>query len=410
MLPATRLNLDDFPDSPYAHELRRGVSNRAFAPELEAQYLRTHLERVRLRVRMWFTVALMVSPFFMIGVLTHNISWNPQTLLQAGVTVPCTVILAWLAWSREYASRFLDVSRIVVPLYALSLAILTGLAVAGGRIQEVAALTLNLIGVFFFSGLLFRASMFTSTMMFAAFTAVVSLSSMSSAVAFKCELWLALTVVFGGVVRSDVDRAYRRNFLEDILIGELVTRDGLSGLMNRRAFDEQLARVWQIAVRDHRSLAVLMIDIDHFKLYNDTYGHQAGDVALRQVAQETQKFARRPLDIAARYGGEEFAVVLYDLPLPRVRETAERLRRAVEELRITRSSPADCPVVTVSVGVGVVCPTRERTPAGAIQLADEALYEAKRASRNCVTVKGLEDYEHLTTGSFRAPPVHRLAG
>jgi diguanylate cyclase (GGDEF)-like protein len=410
MASGTRLNLGDFPDSPHAHELRRGVSSRPFDAELELQYLRTHVERARLGVRVWFTVAIAVSPFFILGVLMRNVPWNAQTLIQSFVTVPCTAVLAWLSWSRHYARWYMPVSRVLVPLYAVSLAVLTAQTVAQGQLQEVAGLTLNLIGVFFFSGLLFREAFVTSTVMFAAFTAVVYFSPLQADVALKCELWLALTVVFGGVVRRDVDRAYRQTFLEDALIGELVTRDGLSGLMNRRAFDEHLARVWQHAVRDRRPLAVLMIDIDHFKHYNDNHGHQAGDVALRKVAQAAQTFARRPLDLAARYGGEEFAVILYDLSMQHVQDTAERLRRAVEDLRIEHASPGNGTVVTVSVGVGYVEPRIDRTPQGAIQLADEALYEAKRAARNCVVVKGRDDYDQLTTGSFRVPQERRRAG
>jgi len=115
------------------------------------------------------------------------------------------------------------------------------------------------------------------------------------------------------IVYRDVEQSYRRNFLQAALIGELVARDDLSGLMNRRAFDEHIVAVWHQAARDQRPVALLMIDIDHFKGYNDRRGHLAGDFALRSVAKVIQGFARRPLDLAARYGGEEFAVVLYDL-------------------------------------------------------------------------------------------------
>jgi len=198
-----------------------------------------------------------------------------------------------------------------------------------------------------------------------------------------------------------VEQSHRRNFLEDALIGELVARDGLSGLMNRRAFDEHLLRVWQHALRDQRSIAVFMIDIDHFKRYNDTFGHQAGDVALRCVADVIQGFARRPLDIAARYGGEEFAMVLYDLAVPHIQNIADRLREAVQNLALNREAGESAgATVTVSVGVGLVSPTIGRTPQGALQLADEALYEAKRAGRNRVVMKGMEVYKLLVTGAF----------
>ena len=147
-----------------------------------------------------------------------------------------------------------------------------------------------------------------------------------------------------------------------------------------------------------------MIDIDHFKRFNDESGHQAGDLALRAVADVIAGLARRPLDIAARYGGEEFAIVLYDLAVEHVADIAERLRLGVQSLEVNDLRVAGGPEfrVTVSVGVGVAAPTMGRTPQGAVQLADEALYEAKGAGRNRVVMKGTEIYGLLETGAFKA--------
>jgi diguanylate cyclase (GGDEF)-like protein len=202
-----------------------------------------------------------------------------------------------------------------------------------------------------------------------------------------------------------MEQSYRRSFLEAALVSELIARDGLSGLMNRRSFDQHLVRVWQQALRDQRLIAVLMIDIDHFKQYNDSWGHQAGDWALCSVAEILQDVARRPLDLAARYGGEEFALILYDVELAHVLRTAEHLREAVENLKLKpqHASGGNTMQVTVSVGVGSAAPTIGRTPQGVVQLADEALYEAKRTGRNRVVVKGVEAYRLLETGAFKGP-------
>jgi len=214
---------------------------------------------------------------------------------------------------------------------------------------------------------------------------------------------MSLSTGVAAVVYRDVELAYRRNFLENALINELVARDGLTGLMNRRAFDEHLLRVWQHALRDQRVIAVLMIDIDHFKRCNDRWGHQAGDAALRGVGRVIEGFARRPLDLAARFGGEEFAVILFDLALTHVQDIAERLRASVEKLRVAPGTePATEPDITVSIGVGLAVPVIGRSPQGIIQLADEALYEAKNMGRNRVVVKGTEAYLLLRTGAFTA--------
>jgi diguanylate cyclase (GGDEF)-like protein len=203
-----------------------------------------------------------------------------------------------------------------------------------------------------------------------------------------------------------VEVANRRSFLENAVIRDLVARDALSGLMNRRTFDAHLRLVWQHALREQRPVAVLMIDIDHFKQFNDAMGHQAADEVLRKVADTIREFAHRPLDLAARYGGEEFALILYDLSTPHVQQIAERLRETVESLG--NIAPAGR-AVTVSVGVGMALPTIGRTPEGALQLADEALYDAKRAGRNRVIVRSLEAYALLDTGRFNATPESRAA-
>src|SRR6185312_10638814 len=152
--------------------------------------------------------------------------------------------------------------------------------------------------------------------------------------------------------------------------------------------------------RDGRTLAVLMVDIDQFKAYNDSHGHLAGDAALRAVAQGLKTLARRPLDMAGRYGGDEFIAVLYDLPAERVQELAERLRQGVQEGERNQNGPARAPI-TVSIGCAVIVPGQNRTPQGAVQLADEALYDAKQSGRNRVVLKGMDDYRRLETGSFR---------
>ncbi|MDE2051617.1 MAG: GGDEF domain-containing protein, partial [Gammaproteobacteria bacterium] len=140
-------------------------------------------------------------------------------------------------------------------------------------------------------------------------------------------------------------------------------------------------------------------DVDHFKAYNDRYGHQAGDAALRRVAQVVQRFARRPLDIAARYGGEEFLVALYDLGAEHLREIGEELRESIQALDIEHDeSPAG--VVTASIGVSIVSPRPGRSPEGALQLADEALYAAKRGGRNGIRLVDCYGVNY-STGAFR---------
>ena len=169
---------------------------------------------------------------------------------------------------------------------------------------------------------------------------------------------------------------------------QLAATDALTGLMNRRTFDEMLAKEFSRSARHHHPLSVLMVDVDYFKSFNDTYGHQAGDGALRAVAKALKEVARRPADIVARYGGEEFAIVLPDTDTEGATAVAELLCEAVRQLRIPngRSSRG---VVTVSVGIstgsrGNLLPA----PEDLIRQADAALYLAKGQGRDGVQAYG----------------------
>ncbi len=163
---------------------------------------------------------------------------------------------------------------------------------------------------------------------------------------------------------------------------ELARLDALTGLDNRRQFDDTLLREWRRAKRMDEGLSVLLIDIDHFKRINDTYGHPTGDLYLREVAQTLARCATRASDEIARYGGEEFAVVLPGASLEQARRIAQRMRIEVEDLRL--ASPAAGGVVTVSVGIGAAERIGGADPAPLLRAADQALYEAKRGGRNRV--------------------------
>jgi len=403
MPPPDRLNFADIPDSAFARELNRGKTRLHFDGDLESEYVADHLRRVRVRLRIWFLLTFALAIVSTVAETFKRGLWSTSFWLHILGIVPTAGALLWLTWSAHYERYYMRLAPVLVPLFGALIAVFIAQAVAEGSVEELAGLAVNVIAVFFFAGLLFRPAMLAAATILVAFLAAAVGFGLPFAVAFKSLLVLMLTAVTGAIIYWDTEQSHRRNFLEGAIIAELVTQDGLTGLTNRRYFDEHLLRVWQQGQRDRRTLALLMIDTDHFKAYNDAYGHQAGDAALRAVAQLLKGFARRPLDLAARYGGEEFVVILYDLPLPQVRVIAERIRLAVQGAVLRERAPAGERGVTVSIGVGVTVPGAGRSPQGAIQLADEALYLAKQAGRNCICVKGAEDYRGLNTGTFRGP-------
>jgi two-component system cell cycle response regulator len=157
--------------------------------------------------------------------------------------------------------------------------------------------------------------------------------------------------------------------------------DGLTKLYNHRFFQDALKREFARSVRNHSPLSLALLDIDHFKRFNDTYGHQQGDVVLQELAR-TLRAQVRNLDVVARYGGEEFAVIMPDAPLDVALRVAERLRAAVENHPV--EGPTGPLRVTISLGVAAVPHTEIGVPAGLIAAADRALYRAKEQGRNCV--------------------------
>ncbi len=180
-------------------------------------------------------------------------------------------------------------------------------------------------------------------------------------------------------VRTHLELKHHRDILEN-----LSTLDGLTGVPNRRRFEDVFTREWKRSVREFDLVSLLMIDIDYFKYYNDGYGHVAGDDCLRKVAQSLQKSACRPGDFLGRYGGEEFACILPKTDMEGAWRVAENMRREIELLNIPHASSKISDRVTISLGTGTIYPLKSIVPLILIEGADRCLYKAKDAGRNMV--------------------------
>ncbi len=227
---------------------------------------------------------------------------------------------------------------------------------------------------------------------------IVMLDAVQDPLGVATSLLLVATMVFTLYGNYRLEHSERQAYLLDMqerarqaelsqandALARTARTDALTEVANRRHFDDFLGQVWQGALAQRSSVALLLIDVDHFKAYNDQYGHQAGDQCLRTVAQAIGACLRKPRDLVARWGGEEFAVIMNGASLEMAQQAAERVRLSVQAQGLLHAASPTAPMVTVSIGVTSVDPGPESSIEEFVRTADMSLYEAKGRGRNRV--------------------------
>ncbi|MBN2040339.1 MAG: diguanylate cyclase [Spirochaetes bacterium] len=220
---------------------------------------------------------------------------------------------------------------------------------------------------------------------------------------FNFVLYYFIITVISVVANFSVTRKKRDQFLYKLLfqiksvslekankeLTRLSNTDDLSGLKNRRCFDNNIEHEWKNAIREKKPISLIFIDIDYFKKYNDHYGHQAGDSCIRLIADVIRQYSRRPLDLCARYGGEEFVILLPNLKTDDALKHAERIRESVAGLKIRHEYSEASHYVTISLGVAGLVPVKHSSPDLLIAAADKGLYKAKANGRNRVEIQNI---------------------
>jgi diguanylate cyclase (GGDEF)-like protein len=399
-LPA--LNRDTL-RSPVAEQLREGFPRLRFdAPLLEkdfrAFYVAQNVPRGRIYAIIGLVLLLLISAV--------DAAFGPPVVkehvntLRLGVLVPMIVLALTATWVPALKPYYSQIAAVGVTLAGLVVIYMCHIAALEGAAYLLAGVVLLTLYACLFLGLLFRPAVAVASLLVAGHVTLGILLGLPSGMLFYTTAILGTTTVVGAVAAYNLEHAVRTSYLEMKWLNELAERDGLTGLYNRRMFDDLVRRLWRQARREDVAMAIIFVDIDSFKVYNDLYGHQAGDDCLKKVARTMERCAKRPFDFSARYGGEEFVLVLYGPSDDRARALPERISQGVLDLAIPHEGSPAAPNVTVSVGVALARPGSSRSLTGAIQTADEALYEAKQTGKNRVVFRDANESD-VETGNFR---------
>jgi diguanylate cyclase (GGDEF)-like protein len=407
MIIGSRFQGEDLPDLPHARQLKAGFPWLTFDAELEPEFRQTVLDenlrhiRINLCLALTIIIAATAVQSTVLGGETNRLSSVLHMLVMTPIILIC------------FAASFSARRHRIYPPLALAGFTLAGLCVVaiqlvaglGGAWILFPGLVLTVIFIYFMGGLIFYHALAANVMVTLVYLAAgTALQVPGREFGYDALAIVSVNLFCASVVYMH-EKTSRMRFLEAALLREMVARDGLTGIHNRRMFDQHIQRVWHQAVRESQRVAVLLVDIDCFKDYNDRYGHQAGDECLRAVAVSLSQCARRPLDFVARYGGEEFAVILYEASREYVAEVLTRIQRSIAELNIPHEASRVASRLTVSIGAAFILPSAARTHEGLIQLADEGLYSAKEQGRNRVVVMEAE-YQTLRTGRFEKRGAH----
>ncbi|MEY4517317.1 MAG: hypothetical protein RL180_1663 [Pseudomonadota bacterium] len=374
-----------------------------FPAELERYYTAAHAKRAALDFRYRAIVILLLYIILSTGVVTLLPADRVMPWLQIYGGVGVIIVLAGvLAYMRQF-DRWFSVYVGLGSLLAVGLSVATATVIHGGQssILSHAGIMYAVIIIYSFVGLRFYHAMMAGWLGGGV--------GLTLTLLMKGELdWQLLhrtytgTSLLGMALAYVIDYRSRHTYVQALRLQELyrktteqnkrleaLTReDGLTGLANRRHLDQTLFVEWERAMRQQEPLALLMIDVDHFKAYNDHLGHPAGDVCLREIAIAILQMARRSGDVAARYGGEEFALVFPATPASQALGFARQLVERVHALRLAHPASSVGRAVSVSVGVAVLVPMRGQVLQALITHADEALYYAKSSGRNRAVLYG----------------------
>jgi diguanylate cyclase (GGDEF)-like protein len=374
--------------SAYRNAVEHGYRSLGFEGALERQFEEFYTEVHLVRLRLAGYLAIVLFSLFVaidLATLPEHV-WTRTVAIRVGLILPTFVITLIISYIDAWRHRLRLVVFIASLITGLGTVAVIGAALEQGFPMRYEGILLVALFIYLIVCLQWRRALLANLVTLTVFIAMELLYQTNSEALLYEIVYMCAANAIGAYGGYFLEYSTRTTFLAHALLNELAERDGLTGLFNRRTLNTHLERVWRQANRDKRDLvAIAMIDIDHFKLYNDRYGHVQGDAALKAVAGVVANQARRPLDLSARYGGEEFAVVWYNPAPEELQNMGAQITAAVLALSLDHLDN-EGGLLSVSVGIALMRPSAGQSGPELLHAADTALYQAKNQGRNRVVL------------------------
>lgn len=375
----------------YNRQLKHGFSQLRFSEPLEREF-RTFFARhnvVRQRG------AIIVGIILLLALLPLDMRYLQEDALKyylfsrIWVTIPLLVLALVLTFRQALRRYFSLFSQIIITIIGVTT---SGVVVYCNRLGQplpYEGIMLIVMVAFFLGGLYFRQALFCAIAIAVSYAVLSEALLPRALINYHNYFFLCATLLVGAVSAYTLEYQIRIGFLQRGALRNLAKTDPLTGLYNRGAINQKLNHLVYYAFREKKPITLLLIDVDHFKNFNDFYGHLQGDHCLQRVAEALSACCKRPLDFAGRYGGEEFVVMWFDAQPTEVEAFARRVKEAIEQMAIRHDASGTHTHVTVSGGMVTGIPASQLQTDKILHQADQCLYRAKESGRNRIVIQDL---------------------
>ncbi len=368
----------------YRRQMDAGFKNLSFPPDMEAEYTSQYLERniAKQRTALWVAAVLML---LLIPFDFSVLSGKPQefySLLRIAIMLPLLVVSYVCTYIPIFQRHFQTLAFGMVLFTGLSTNLCVAYANKLGQHLPYEGLILVIFVGFLLAGMGFRLSLACACLLFLSYCLLATLYMPQHPLLMHELIFIFGSCLVGGAAAYTLEFQSRLGFLQKGALRSAAKIDPLTNLLNRGAINHQLEIIIDHAFREQKFITMVLLDVDYFKRYNDTYGHVQGDTCLIEVAKALSKGCRRSLDFAGRYGGEEFILVWFDTKPEEMARLSYLISNNIQQLNILHEKSKVSEYVTLSGGMATGIPSETLTSSVFIQKSDDILYESKNSGRN----------------------------